>query len=181
MKYRPKIPSSCLCLDLEFQLSSFFLTTLVIFVLKKYFFENIWRRIVHPNKTYNSFQIFSKNMLNLKVIFKSNLDPNNNVTEIARHERGWPLCCWWLIWSIENDVEKKLKDDSNAGKWVLIREHSVRAFQWIPTRHVFKGFQKFQHSCIFDESSLSIERFNPSNAQATFVKSTRTQIILKTI
>ena len=37
---------------------------------------------------------------------------------------------------------KNLKNDWNPGKWVLIWEHSARAFQWIPTWQGFDAFQK---------------------------------------
>ena len=37
-----------------------------------------------------------------------------------------PLCCCWIIWQIQNDA-KKLKNDRNHGKWVLIWESSARA------------------------------------------------------
>ena len=30
-----------------------------------------------------------------------------------------PLCCWWLIWPIQN-YAKNLKNDGNPGTWVLI-------------------------------------------------------------
>ena len=30
-----------------------------------------------------------------------------------------PLCCWWLIWPIQNEA-KKLKNNWNPGIWVLI-------------------------------------------------------------
>ena len=44
----------------------------------------------------------------------------------------FPLCCWWLIWPIQNNA-KKLKNYWNPRKWVLILEYSVRAFKWEPT------------------------------------------------
>ena len=47
-----------------------------------------------------------------------------------RHQQ--PLRCWYLIWQIQNDA-KILKYDWTPGKWVLIREYSARAIQWIPT------------------------------------------------
>ena len=55
---------------------------------------------------------------------------------------------------------KNLKNDLNPGKWVLIWEGSARAFQWIPTRQCSDGFQNCLHSCVLEESSLSIERVN---------------------
>ena len=53
-----------------------------------------------------------------------------------------PLCCWWLIWPIQND-KKTLKNVWNPSKWVLIWECSARAIQWIPTWQGWHGFQKF--------------------------------------
>ena len=70
-----------------------------------------------------------------------------------------PLCCWWLLRSILNDA-KIVKNDRNPGKWVLIREYSSRAFQWIPTWKGFDDFQENLHSYALDESSLSIGRVN---------------------
>ena len=40
------------------------------------------------------------------------------------HRLHQPLCCWWLIWSIQNDA-KNLKNDWNPDKWVLIWEYSI--------------------------------------------------------
>ena len=53
-----------------------------------------------------------------------------------------------------------MKNDRNPGKWVLIREYSSRAFQWIPTWKGFDDFQENLHSYALDESSLSIGRVN---------------------
>ena len=38
-----------------------------------------------------------------------------------------------------------MKNDRNPGKWVLIWEHSARAFQWIPT---WQGLDGFRKSCV---------------------------------
>ena len=67
------------------------------------------------------------------------------------------LCCWWLIWPIQNDA-KNLKDFWNPGKWVLIWEYSVTAFQWIPTWQGLDSFWKSLHACALDKGSLSIGR-----------------------
>ena len=40
----------------------------------------------------------------------------------------------------------------------------------------YEGFQNVLGSCAFDESSLSIERFNPSNAEATLSKTQERKI-----
>ena len=69
---------------------------------------------------------------------------------ITLHLGVLPLCCWSLIWPIQNDT-KKLKNDWNPGSWVFNWEYSVRAFQWIPIWHGLDGFQKS-----LDEGSLSI-------------------------
>ena len=74
------------------------------------------------------------------------------------------LCCWWLIWPIQNDA-KILKNDWNLGTWVLIWEYSARAIQWIPTWQVLDGFQKLLRPCALDESSLSIGRVKPYTNQ----------------
>ena len=66
-----------------------------------------------------------------------------------------PLCCWWLIWPIQKWWKTP---DWNPGKWVLIWQCSVWAFQWIPTWQGLDGFQKCLHPCPLDESSLSIGR-----------------------
>ena len=68
-----------------------------------------------------------------------------------------PLCCWWLIWPIQNHA-KNLKNDWNPGKWVLIWKYSTRAIRWIPTWQGFNVFQKSLRSCALDKSSLSIGR-----------------------
>ena len=87
-----------------------------------------------------------------------------------------PLCCWWLIWSIQNNA-KILENCWNPGRWVLIWEHSARAFQWVPTQHSCDDFHKSLHSCALDESSLRIERVNrlwaigPLNVHSILVQS----------
>ena len=53
---------------------------------------------------------------------------------------------------------KKLKNDWNPGKWVLIWEGSGRAVQWIPTWQGLDGFQRSLHPSALGESSLSIGR-----------------------
>ena len=40
-------------------------------------------------------------------------------------------------------------------------------------------FLNTSHPCVLEERNLSIGRFNPSSAEATFVQSTRTQKIFK--
>ena len=52
------------------------------------------------------------------------------------------LCCWLLIWPIQNDGQKNMKNDWNPSKWVLIWEYSARGFQWIPIWHSLDGFWK---------------------------------------
>ena len=53
-----------------------------------------------------------------------------------------PPCCWWLIWSLQNDAkipEKWLKP------WYMgthLRVYSTRAFRWIPAWQGLNGFQK---------------------------------------
>ena len=42
---------------------------------------------------------------------------------------------------------KKLKNDWNPGKWVLIWEYSERAFQWVPTWQGLGVFQKSLRPC----------------------------------
>ena len=74
----------------------------------------------------------------------------------------YPLCCWWLILPIQKKA-KNLKNDWNPGKWVLIWEYSVRAFQWIPAWQGLDGFQRKLCFCAFDESSLSIVRVNETH------------------
>ena len=66
-------------------------------------------------------------------------------------------CCWWLIWSIQNDAEN-LKNDGNPGIWVLIWEYWVRAIQWIPTWPGLDGFRKSLDPCSLGLSSLSTGR-----------------------
>ena len=44
---------------------------------------------------------------------------------------------------------KTLENDWNPGTWLLIWEWSVRAIQWIPTRHGLDGFQKIFASLYF--------------------------------
>ena len=68
-----------------------------------------------------------------------------------------PLCCWWLIWPIQNDA-KKTENVWNPGKWVLIWEYSARSILWIATWQGLDGFQKSLHLCALDESFLSIEK-----------------------
>ena len=46
---------------------------------------------------------------------------------------------------------KHAENDRNPGTWVLIREYSVGAIQWIP---IWQGLDL--HPCALDESSLSI-------------------------
>ena len=53
---------------------------------------------------------------------------------------------------------KKVKNDWNPGKWVLIWEYSARAFLWVPT---WQGLDDFQISVCpdaLDKSSLCIGR-----------------------
>ena len=55
-------------------------------------------------------------------------------------------------------MQKKLKNDWNPGKWVLIWEYSARALQWIPTWQGLDYFQKSLRPCNLDENNLSIGR-----------------------
>ena len=57
---------------------------------------------------------------------------------------------WW----------KKLRNDRNPGKWVLIWEYSARVLQWIP---IWQGLDDFRNSllfCTLDERNLTIRRVN---------------------
>ena len=54
-------------------------------------------------------QKFGKIILNSKVIVRSIIDPDDNCW---RNASGLTLCCWWLIWPIQNDaknLENQLK------------------------------------------------------------------------
>ena len=75
---------------------------------------------------------------------------------------SWPICCWWLIWPIQNDAKKQLKNNRNPGTRVLIWEYTARAFQSMPTWQGLDGFQKSLHPCVLDVSSLSIGRVTSS-------------------
>ena len=57
-------------------------------------------------------------------------------------------------------MQNTLENDWNPGTWVLIRENSARAIQWVPTWQGLDGFQKSLRPCTLDESSLSIGRVN---------------------
>ena len=54
-----------------------------------------------------------------------------------------PLCCWWLIWPIQNDA-KKLRNDWNPGKWVYSSERTQwelsNEYQHDRVKIVFKDF-----------------------------------------
>ena len=69
------------------------------------------------------------------------VDPCISAPLITQHRREWfnPLACFWLIWSIQNNV-KKQKNDWNPGKWVLVCSYWMRAFLWIPTWLELDGF-----------------------------------------
>ena len=58
---------------------------------------------------------------------------------------------------------KKMKNDQNPRKWVLIWEYSKRAFQWVPTWHGLDVFQRFLHFCALGECTLSIVRVKYSS------------------
>ena len=58
-----------------------------------------------------------------------------------------PLCCWWLIWQIQNDAKTFFLNDWNPGTWVLIWECSARAIQWKPTWQDSDVFQKSVYAC----------------------------------
>ena len=113
----------------------------------------ILERIFSQNATNISpLNIFVKPLLNTICYSQSIIDP-----ELKFARNAWPLCCWWLIWPIQNDA-KKLKNDWTPGTLVLIWEYSSRAIQWIPTWHALDGFQKSLHPYDLIESSLSIGR-----------------------
>ena len=62
-----------------------------------------------------------------------------------------PLCCWWLIWPIQNDA-KNLKNDRNPGTCTHMRALS----ESYPMNTNMTGF--ILHPCALDESSLRIGR-----------------------
>ena len=68
-----------------------------------------------------------------------------------------------LMANLSNTDLCKKRNDWNPGKWVLIWEYSMRAFQWISKWPGFDGFQRCLHSCTLDESSPSIGRVNKSD------------------
>ena len=69
-----------------------------------------------------------------------------------------PLCCWWLIWSKQNDA-KNLKNDWNPSTWVLTWKYSARARYPMNTSMTwFRCFQEYLHPCPLEESSLNIGR-----------------------
>ena len=78
------------------------------------------------------------------------------VKETFTERRGYPLCYWWLIWSIQND-EKKLRNNWNPGTWVLTWECSMTAIQWILTWKDLEGFQKSLHPCALDKIAPVLE------------------------
>ena len=59
-----------------------------------------------------------------------------------------PLCCWWLIWPIQNDAKKQLKNDWHPGTRVLIWEHSAR-IQMNTNMTGFRWFSKTFASLCF--------------------------------
>ena len=64
-------------------------------------------------------------------------------------------CCWWLIWSIQNDA-KKLKNYET-----LEHRYSSESTQQELSnecQHDILGLDDFQKPCALDESSLSIGR-----------------------
>ena len=65
---------------------------------------------------------------------------------------------------------KKPENYWNPGKWVLIWEYSARPFKWIPRRQGFNVFSRILHSCVLDESSLSIGRVTVSCSHQRFMK-----------
>ena len=74
-----------------------------------------------------------------------------------------PVCCWWLIWPIQNDAkkvmhEKWLKPCHVAWCWYSSESIQRELPQWIPTWQGLNGFQRFLCSCALDESSVSIGR-----------------------
>ena len=66
-----------------------------------------------------------------------------------------------LIWPIQNDA-KKLKNDWNPGKWVLIWKYIARAFQWIPTWQGLDDFQICLRHCALGEVALALEGLSHS-------------------
>ena len=69
----------------------------------------------------------------------------------------YPLCCWWLIWPLQNDAKKNLKNNWNPGTWVLIWEYLSRPIQWIPAWQGFNGFQKTLRPCTLDKVASALE------------------------
>ena len=64
---------------------------------------------------------------------------------------------------------QKPENGWNPGTWVLIREYSARAIQWIPTWQGLDGFQNSLDPCALYESSLSIGRVNSDLVTPTYV------------
>ena len=123
-------------------LASYFCSIMVrdVYWLKQRLGDHIWARFLKVGR--------GSGLKRCKVLY----------TKI--HSYIKPLCCWWLIWPIQNDA-KNLKNYWNPGKWVLIWEYSVRAIQWVPTWQGLNGFQRFLRLCTLDESSLSMGRVKP--------------------
>ena len=78
-----------------------------------------------------------------------------------------PLCCWWLIFPMQNDTKKAEKWQTLA-HMVLIWENSAWAFQWIPTWQGLNGSQKSLCYIALEESSqIALERFTHLDAHSS--------------
>ena len=64
---------------------------------------------------------------------------------------------------------------------VFIWKLSLSTVKWVPICQGFGNFQFFLHHFVLAKLTTSSIRVNPSNDEATFVQSTRTQCVLKTI
>ena len=54
-------------------------------------------------------------------------------------------------------MQKTWKNDWNPGKWVLIREYSARAIQWIPTWQGLDGFKILCFLLLWTKVALALE------------------------
>ena len=76
-----------------------------------------------------SLKVEKSHMYKSRGIHTSSFQPEPVISRVGYLK---PLCCWRLIWPIQNDA-KNLKNNWNPGTWVLTWECSVRAIQWIQT------------------------------------------------
>ena len=120
------------------------------------------------------------------------------------------MCCWWLIWPIQNDAKTRKiigtlahgyssESTQRFGQYKMMQKnrkiigtlahgYSSESAQRYLTPMNKRRFLIFFYPCPLDKSSLSIRKVNgvvgqvnPSNAKATFVQSTPMQRFLKTI